>query len=220
MRRERVDAIEYLADTRRIETCFSSRQTIIVSFTNLSDGDGTRRWEGEDITETAARHTGEKLERKSRSREIMEQGRAARARGSAKIPKEEKSTREAGEIKRIRGLLKSGSRAVCPLRLAGERDTRLDGRFSTARYLRERRRRRWRHGIYVLSVTARFAHSGYHFLGKITIPCSGTTFRESGNGGAATRRRKKKRLPPADKTSGTLTSTTVPRFVSISRGLK
>lgn len=65
VRRERVDAIEYLADTRRIETCFSSRQTIIVSFTNLSDGDGTRRWEGEDITEAAARHTGEKLNEKA-----------------------------------------------------------------------------------------------------------------------------------------------------------
>ena len=38
-REHEADAIEYLANTGRIETSFSSRQTIIVSFTNLSDGD-------------------------------------------------------------------------------------------------------------------------------------------------------------------------------------
>lgn len=61
----------------------------------------------------------------------MERGRTARRYREGKKHK-------AGEIKRIRGLLKSGPR--CLSITSRRRDTRLDGRFFCVGYLREQQR--------------------------------------------------------------------------------
>lgn len=136
----------------------------------------------------------------------MEQGRATR--GSTKIPREGKKKHEAGEIKRIRGLLKSGPR---PLSVHY---------VSPARYTP---RRQILHGAVPPRAAAtetrylRLIGNGASLIrdiissGKLPSLVAGRPF-EGGNGGGAG----KKRLPlsryAADKTSGTLTSTTVPRF--------
>lgn len=123
--------------------------------------------------------------------EIMERGRA-----SAKIARGKKH--KAGEIKRIRGLLKSGP--CCLSITSRRRDTRLDGRFFCVfGYLREQPRE---------TQYLRLIGNGASLIrdiissGKLPSSIAGTTFRQREREARKKRNRLSRRWYAPDKTSG------------------